>query len=786
MADYTGSTSRGPADEQETRTRSKTDVADFLHKAVKRFAKVESSESGNRMQAIDDLKFVAGEQWPDQIKAQRTIEKRPCLTINKLPTFVHQITNDQRQNRPSIKVSPVGDKSDLETAKMLRGLIKQIERTSNADIAYDVGFESAVKMGWGYWRILTDYEDEDTFDQVIKIMQITNPFTVYMDPDSKMPDGSDAKWCFISSLMTRDEFEDEFPGSDTWPWEEGSQGDEWKSWSTSSHVRIAEYYCTETEMRELVQLDNGHVGWKDELSESILASVQSNPDSVVESRDVPCHKIKWYKITSKEILEENEWAGKYIPVIKVVGEMQNVEGKIKLNGLVRAAKDPQRMYNFWCTSETELIALAPKAPWLMEEGQIEGHELRWKEANNKSLPYLLYKGVNLAGKPAPPPQRQQFAGPPAGVVQAKISAAQDMQAVTGIRFDATHQERSYDESGKALRELKQIGDLGNFHYVDNLSRSLKYTGKILIDLIPKIYDTPRVLTILREDESEERVKIDPNMGKAHDKATAPNGQITHLYNPKLGEYGVTVSIGPSFATKRAEAADSMLQFMRFVPQSGPLIGDLIAKNMDWPGADEIAARMASMLPPHLLDKKVEQLPPEAKALVSSLMQQMQNLKQEYDHAVQMLGDKEKDRDIEKAAVMNEREAISKDFESKMTKIQADVMTKLAAIEGKTDDGGKGNTAVMKALLDFQAKLEKIAADQHIKLLELDMKSMERDQKAKDDARQEKEAKAKEPTKAPVINIHIPRGKKKITKSKDGSYIAEDIEEQKPIRAVIEQ
>jgi len=774
LAEYTASTAREPTDEQKGSKAKKRDDSEFIHKAVKRFAKVESAEAKNRMEAIDDLKFRAGDQWPEQIKAQRTIEKRPCLTINKIGTFVHQIVNDQRQNRPAIKVSPVGDKSDPDTAKMLKGLIRQIERTSNADIAYDVGFESACTMGWGYWRILTEYEDEDTFDQVIKVKSIENPFTVYMDPDSKMPDGSDAKWCFITTQMVREEFEDEFPHADSWPWEEGGPGDEYKTWSTSSHVRVAEYYYTDTEMRELVKLDNGHIGWRDELSESIQTSIAGNPDSVVESREVHCKKIKWCKITSKEVLEENEWAGKYIPVIKVVGEMLDIEGKTKLMGLVRPAKDPQRMYNFWCTSETELIALAPKAPWLMEEGQIEGHEQRWKEANNKSLPYLLYKGVNLAGKPAPPPQRQQFAGPPTGVVQAKISAAQDMQAVTGIRFDATHQERTYDESGKALRELKQIGDLGNFHYVDNLSRSLKYTGKILIDLIPKIYDTPRVLTILREDDSEERVKVDPQQGTPHSKGTGMDGRVQHIYNPKLGDYDVTVTVGPSFATKRAEAADSMLQFMRFVPQSGPLISDLIAKNMDWPGADEIASRLASMLPPHLLDKKIEQLPPEAKALVSSLMQQMQQLKQEHDQAVQLLGDKEKDRDIERAAVLNEREAIGKDFEAKMAKIQADVMTKLAAIEGKADDGSKGNNAVMKTLLDFQAKLEKIAADQHIKLLELDMKAMERDEKSREDAKKEKEKEAQKPATPPVINIHMPSGKKKITKGKDGSYTAEDI------------
>jgi hypothetical protein len=368
------------------------------------------------------------------------------------------------------------------------------------------------------------------------------------------------------------------------------------------------------------------------------------------------------------------------------------------------------MYNFWCTSETELIALAPKAPWIMEEGQVEGHEKRWQDANNKSLPYLLYKGVNIAGKPAPPPQRQQFSGPPAGVVNAKLGAAQDMQAVTGVRFDATLQERLYDESGKALRELKRVGELGNFHYIDNLARSLRFTGKILIDLIPKIYDTDRVLTILREDNSEERVRISPGLPSAFAQEQNEEGRVERLFNPKLGEYDVAVTIGPSFATKRAEAADSMLAFMGAVPQSGPVIGDLIAKNMDWPGAEEIAARLATMLPPALQDKSLDQLPPEAKGIVSSLMTQVQQLQTERDQAVQLLGDKDKDRAIDV-------EKINKDFAAKMADIVAGLEMKIAELDLKEHETARGNdedvqagVALEKITKEFEAKLIKILSD----------------------------------------------------------------------------
>jgi hypothetical protein len=719
-------TNRGPVDqdasydEEEYGTPEDTDdVENFLFGVVKRFNEVESYESVNRREGVDDLRFRKGDQWPEAIKSSRTIDKRPCLTINKLPTFIHQIVNDQRQNRPAINVSPVGDGSDPEVAKMLKGLIKYIERCSNADVAYDTGFESAVTIGWGFWRVLTDYEGPDTFDQTIHIKRISNPFTVYLDPNADEPDGSDAQWGFITDMLPREEYREMYPDFPLEAWNEDGVGDEYKNWSTQTHVRIAEYFYYEHTERTLLALSNGHVGWEDELADEILDEIDANPDMIVNERVVEDKKVKWCKLTAYDILEEQEWPGKYIPIIRVIGDEINLEGRISYQGIVRAAKDPQRMYNFWCTSETELIALAPKAPWIMEEGQIEGHEQRWADANIKSLPFLLYKGTNVAGKPAPPPQRQQFAGPPTGVVQAKISAAQDMQAVTGIRFDATQQERMYDESGKALRELKRVGDLGNYHYIDNLSRSLKYTGRILIDLIPKVFDTPRILTILREDGSEQMAKLDPNLPQPYEKREEGD-EVQLLYNPKLGDYDVTVTVGPSFATKRQEAADSMLQFMQAVPQSGPLIGDLISKNMDWPGAEEISSRLASMLPPHLLDEKLEQLPPEAKALVSSLMQQMEQLKAEHDKAVAMLGDNEADRQVQ-------RDKIEADTMTKMEQMSADMVEKFAELQVKmlTDNSTAGDGSddadlavqLIKIQADQEAKFAKIQADLEAKYMD---------------------------------------------------------------------
>jgi hypothetical protein len=481
----------------------------------------------------------------------------------------------------------------------------------------------------------------------------------------------------------------------------------------------------------------------------------------------------------------------------------DIEGKVTFAGMVRDAKDPQRMYNFWRTMQTEFIALQPKAPWIMEEGQVEGHENRWREANTKNLPYLLYKGTSISGKPSPAPQRQPMPAIPTGIVQATVDAAQDMQAVSGIRFDATANERMYDESGKALRELKRVGDLGNFHYIDNLARSLRHTGRILIDLIPKIYDTRRVLTILREDDTEQEAIIDPTLGTGHAQQQGPQGKVMRLYNPKVGEYEVTVTIGPSYATKRSEAADSMLNFIKVFPPAAAVAGDLIAKNMDWPGAEEIAARLQTTLPPALQDKAMENLPAEAKGVVGSLLQQLQSLKQERDKALALLGDKEKDREID-------RSKIAADYETKMTDIATgfkETILKLLADQGQQNEAQFAKIAAdfetksRQMVLDFileqqrmteerELEREKLEQERELSAEELAANVMLEGEKIDSTERTAgktvktkegsgaKERKAESRHQAPVINIHIGGGKKKISKAADGSYTSEEVPDDK--------
>ena len=662
---------------------------ELLLTARKRFDRCVQAESENRKHAEDDLRFLKGDQWPADVAAQRSTERRPCLTFNKLLTFVHQVTNEQRQNRPGINVSPVGTQTDTKSAQMYSGLIRAIERDSNADIAYDTGFFQSAAAGWGYWRIVTEYANDSSFDQNIRIKRIRNLFTVYLDPDHVEPDGSDATHAFVTEMLPRDEFRERYPDAQEVSWDPSTIGDTFRPWAEKDRIRVAEYYVIETEKADLVRLSNGHVGYKDKLDESVQKDIDAGRLTVIDERESERKKVMWYCITALEVLDRTEvLSDGLIPIVKIVGDEIDVAGKVTHQGIVRSAKDPQRMYNYWRTTEAEVLALQPKAPYIIEEGQVEGHENEWKVANTKALPYLSYKGTSIGGRPAPMPQRQPPMQGSQAVLAAVQGSAQDMQAVTGIRFDATLAERQYDESGKALRELRRSGDIGSFHYIDNLSRSLKYTARILIAMIPHTYNTRRTLTILREDGKEQAVHIDPTAGVALKRGQTPQGQTLPIFNPSVGKYGVAVTIGPSFATKRIEAAEQMMDFVSKLPQTGASVADLIAKNMDWPESDQFAARLAKTLPPNLLTTDMQDVPPQVQAMVVALKTQVQQQQMQLMQANKQLQDMTADRML--LADKNQ-----KDFEAKVLA----VMQKAQAAHAKNQVDTAGHTLNVLQMLD---------------------------------------------------------------------------------------
>ena len=674
MADYTGINAVGNVALGGKPLKSDSDV---LSTARDRLSMAISAYSESREDELDDLRFYAGSpdnqwQWPADVLATRgavqgqTINARPCLTINKLPQHVHQITNDQRQNRPSVKVIPVDDNADVEVAEIFNGMIRHIEYISDADVAYDTACENQVAYGEGYIRILTEYCDDDTFDQDIKIARVRNSFSVYMDPLIQDPCGSDAKWCFITEDLSKDEYARLFPNaSPISTLETLGVGDQNLSqWLNTDTIRIAEYFYCDYERKTLNLYPGNVTAFEGTPEDKQLKAVYGKPK---KSREADIKKIKWCKINGYEILEEQEWAGSCIPVVRVIGNEYEVEGRIYISGLVRNAKDAQRMYNYWTSQEAEMLALAPKAPFIGYGGQFEGYESQWKTANTQNWPYLEVNPDVTDGQGAvlPLPQRAQPPMASSGLMQAKLGASEDIKSATG-QYNASLGQTSNERSGRAILARQREGDVGTYHYQDNLARAVRYVGRQCVELIPKIYDTQRIARIIGLDGETKMVKIDPTQQEPVRKIQNQEGiVIDKIYNPSVGKYDVVVATGPGYATKRQEALEAMAQLLQGNPQLWTVAGDLFVKNMDWPGAQEMSKRFAKTIDPKLMGDAEEN--PQLQAA----QQQMQAMAAELDQLHQML------QNVGKS--MEAQDMERKDYEAKIKAFDAETK-RIAAVQ----------------------------------------------------------------------------------------------------------
>lgn len=588
------------------------DHRDTLQLMRDRLRQAIGAYSESREDELDDLRFMAGSpdnqwQWPQDVLATRgsvqgqTVNARPCLTINKLPQHVRQVTNEQRQNRPSGKVIPVNDQADVEVAEVLDGIVRHIEYMSDADVAYDTACENQVTYGEGYIRILTEYCYEDSFDQDIKIARVRNSFSVYMDPLIQDPCGADAEWCFITEDLLKEDYQRMYPNAAPLSsiMAQGIGDQDISQWITEDTIRIAEYFYIAHKQETLYLYPGNQSVFKGSMEDDQLRAMGLRP---IRERRVDRKKVMWMKTNGFEVLEEREWAGNWIPVVRVVGNEFQVDGRIFISGIVRNAKDAQRMYNYWTSQEAEMLALAPKAPFIGYGGQFEGYEYQWKTANTQNWPYLEVNPdvTDGAGSILPLPQRAAPPLPQTGLIQAKMGASEDIKATTG-QYDASLGQVSNERSGRAILARQKESDTGTYHYVDNLARAVRYVTRQLVDLIPKIYDTQRIARIIGIDGETNMVKIDPSQQEPVKKIIDQTGVvIDKIYNPSVGRYDVVVTTGPSYMTKRQEAMDAMAQILQGNPNLWAVAGDLFVKNMDWPGAQEMAARLRKTIDPQLL------------------------------------------------------------------------------------------------------------------------------------------------------------------------------------------
>ena len=655
---------------------SKGGSEEILTVARSRMKTAMAAFSETREDELDDLRFYAGSpdnqwQWPADVLQTRgavqgqTINARPCLTINKLPQHVHQVTNEQRMNRPGIKVIPADDKADVDMADVFNGVIRHIEYISDADVAYDTACENQVSYGEGYIRLLTEYCDEDTFDQDIKIGRIRNSFSVYMDPMIQDPTGADARWCFVTEDLTKAEYErlypDAAPISTLMSLGVGDQSI--AQWIGENTIRIAEYFYIEYEKHTLNLYPGNQTAFSGTPEDKTLRMMFGKP---IRTREADRKKVKWCKINGYDILEEREWAGAYIPVVRVVGNEFEVDGRMYVSGLVRNAKDAQRMYNYWVSQEAEMLALAPKAPFIGYGGQFEGYEQQWKTANTNNWPYLEVNPDVTDGQGAvlPLPQRAQPPMASSGLLQAKAGAAEDIKSATG-QYNASLGMTSNERSGKAILARQREGDIGTYHYVDNLARAIRHIGRQLVDLIPKIYDTERIARIIGEDGEPSTVKMNPMQEEPVKRIVDQEGVlIEKIYNPAVGKYDVRVITGPGYATKRQEALESMAQLLQGNPQLWQVAGDLFVKNMDWPGAQDLAKRFKKTIDPKVLAD-------EDDPALAAANQQMEAMAAEMENMFQML------QNVNQS--MEAREMQIKQFEADIKAYQAETQ-RISAVQ----------------------------------------------------------------------------------------------------------
>ena len=671
---------------EEKPKKRKEDKADdeILRQALEDYDVAYQYQRGNMDEAYEDLRFRRGrkeDQWDqDAITARGD---RPCLVINTLPQFIRQVTGDMRQMRPSIKVNPVDSRGDPKTAEVLAGLVRYVENRSFAKHIYTTAGDSQVAAGIGHWQIATEYAGSSTFNQEIRILGIEDGVSVLWDPDSVLPTREDAMFCHVPYDISLRKFKKQYPDAPV----EGF-GCEMQhatdGWYTGDSVRVTVYWVKKPIKRSLVLAPDGSVDditdqtegfGKEELAGA--TEFYAAKGFRFEQRD--SFKVCRYLMTAGTILEgPTDWPGMHIPIVPVLGEEVRIGREVYRHGVVRYARDPQKMVNYYASADAEVVALQPKAPWLATLKQVQNHMDLWETANTQNHSVLIYDADAQAGGPPArisPPVASQ------AIQLGRQQALEDTKRVIGI-YDAGLGQKSNETSGVAINARDRQSDTGTFVYIDNFNMAIQRTGQILLDLIPHIYDTERRIRIIGADGSENLVDIN--------KPQIEGGQETVQHDVTVGAYDVTLDTGPTYATRRQEAQDGMKAFLQAFPEAAPVIGDLYAKGQDWQYASEISERLQAVLPPQIKQMiEKDKLAENPDAEPSPEQQQQQAAEEKAQQAQQM---------IEAAG---------------MKKLESETKEAMAKAEIAAENARKAKADADKAEFDAQAaqeNIQKVKAD----------------------------------------------------------------------------
>lgn len=688
----------------------KTDYSELLARAKKRFEDHRGRDSENRKRQEEDTRFVyeAGAQWPTDTRKEREAAGDPCMEFPQLKQFLSQVVNQQRQQRPGITVYGVtGDASD-ETAELIQGVIRGIERDSRAEAVYDNGYHHEVLGGRGYWRVLSEYESPTSFNQKLVIRWVPDPLSVDLDPNYIEPDGSDRSWAFISETVTDDEFKRRWPKAEPLSIDTGS-----KWYPADNEVVIADYYERErVEKRLLLLADGKTVGFEDDLRKQYGDQLDG---MVARERMAETFRVCWYKIAGgDQVLEEYDWPGTIIPVVCAIGDHVIIDGKWVFQGLITQARDTQTLFNFGMTQQAVHLALSPRAPFLAAAEAVAGREKMWKTANKANWSTLIYNAFRKDGSPIPPPIKTQLTQIDSGWLNWTQQMTGLMRSIIGM-YENSLGMHSQEVSGKAIIAREEQGDQSTFHFLDNFSRAIALTGRILLECIPTYYDTERIVTIVGEDGEAKPQTI--NQSVAAPTMDDPYAAI-RIKDITVGKYAVSVEAGPGYATKRKELAAMTLEMVKAFPQMLQFAGDVVMRAQDLPEADELADRFKAMLPPpiqQMLAAKDQGQNPQVASLNAQLQtmgQQLQQLQQQ----LQMVGMENQQLKLDKSASIAASNART---EQAHASVQAQEMAaqneqmqiianRLDNQEKRAIERDKVMADILKTLIDAQVSQQQVA------------------------------------------------------------------------------
>jgi len=589
------------------RNRSKKLDSDqeLISTSLKRFKIAGDAESESRKAGLEDLQFSIGTgQWDAAVKSDREIEGRPCLTMNHIPTALRQLTGDQRQNRPAMIVSPVRDGANEDTAEIIQGVLRHLEVVSDADLIYDYCYDMMLRIGWSDWAITPRYVSDKSFDQEPRLELVENPFMLYMSP-IRNTIGQDPLWCHCVQDMSKDEYKEQFgklKNDDDNPMVKLDFPTNWGNaepdWVTKDGVRIAEYWWLELKRRVLCLMPDGTTAYWDELAKDLR-------DHVENKRDVVSRTVRFVKHDAMQVLEEYDYPGTIIPKVELSGVRLNVDGKIFRAGMVRDARDAQRSYDFHVTQAVEQVNLYGKDPLFVAEGSIVNHEEEYRQVNRKNYPYLYYQATGSDGKPLPPPQRAGRETPIQALTALIQQADYDMKSIMGIYGTGAGEEPNQNESAFSVLTRQAKTDTGTINWSDNLSRAITYSGKILLDIFPKLIGAARLQRYFTgEDEVKHAVVFNSQMSSPEDAQALLFQQqgLNQVYDLGVGDYDVVISAGPQYRTARQEAFRALGAIIGQQPNLAPMLMDVWVKYGDFPGAHVLADRFKKMLPPQLQDQ----------------------------------------------------------------------------------------------------------------------------------------------------------------------------------------